>query len=139
MARVRSRKQGGEKISEEDQELDRALLSKIEDEWLTARIRGDAESTQRLLDDTYQGCTSDGLAQTKAEFVRFVELSRVPYTHGDHTERKIHTHGDTAVSAGVATLKSSDRENSFRYLRVYRKHGGEWRLIASQSTRLRKP
>jgi len=137
MARGRSRKQDSAERSEEELEVDRTLLSKIEDDWLRARISGDAELTQWLLDDGYQGGTSDGLAQTKADFVRFVESSPGACTSGDHTERDIQIHGDTAVSTGVVTMRSAGRENPFRYLRVYRKRDGEWRLIASQSTRLR--
>jgi hypothetical protein len=137
MAKRRTRKQGPEQVPAEDLEIHKTLLRKIEDDWLMARIRGDAESTQRLLDETYQGGTSDGLAQTKADFVRFVESSRGPYTCGDHAVRNIQIHGDTAVSTGVVTLRSVNRENPFRYLRVYRKRDGEWRLIASQSARLR--
>ena len=132
MAKVRVRK----KTDEEDQELNSNLLSSMEDEWMAARLRGDTESTERLLDDSYQGATSDGQPQTKADFVRAVESSRV-FTDSGHTERKIRVHGNVAVSTGLATLRSPDRELSFRYLRVFRKRGGEWRLIASQSTLLR--
>ena len=137
MSRIRTKKQAADRAPEEDQETHRTLLSGIEDDWLTARIRGDAESTRRLLDESYQGCNSDGLAQNKSDFVQFVESSRGPFADGVHTDRNIQIHGDMAVSTGVVTLRSADREHAFRYLRVYRKRDGEWRLIASQSTRLR--
>jgi hypothetical protein len=117
--------------------LNAQILSRVEDEWLAARLRGETESTERLLDDAYQGATSDGLPQTKADFVRAIETSGTAATDSNQTERSIRVYGTVAVSSGVATLRSPDRANSFRYLRVFRKSGGEWRLIASQSTRLR--
>lgn len=134
--RRRTPKQESQKKPDEDLEFQKKLLAGIEDDWLMARIRGEAESTERLLDDAYLGSTSDGMSQTKADFVRSVQSSRGPYAQGDHTSRQIQFSGDTAVSAGVVTMKSADRESRFRYLRVYRKLDGEWRLIASQSTRI---
>jgi hypothetical protein len=137
MARERDRKKSFLK-DENDEEFNRAFLSSIEDEWMAARLRGDTGLTERLLDEGYRGTTSDGLPQTKAEFVRTIELSRLTSMSADHTDRNIGVHGDVAVSSGLATLRALDRQHSFRYLRVYRKSRGEWRLIASQSTRVRE-
>jgi hypothetical protein len=137
MVKRRTGKQGSEQIPAEDRELHRTLLWKIEDDWLTARLRGETESTERLLDETYQGGTSDGLAQTKADFVRSVKSSRAFYTDGSQTGRSIQLHGDTAVSTGLATLQTENQRYAFRYLRVFRRSEGEWRLIASQSAGLR--
>jgi hypothetical protein len=119
----------------QDADFLRAHLSRIEDLWLAERIRGEAESTELLLDESYLGSTSDALPQTKADFLRFVRSSPSTYTGGEHAERDIRFYGDVAVSTGTVTLTSADRESRFRYLRVYRKVDGEWRLVASQSTR----
>jgi hypothetical protein len=120
-----------------DQQSSQALLSRIEDDWMAARVRGETESTERLLDDTYQGSTSDGVPQSKEDFVQSVASSRRTFTTGEHTERSIRVYKDVAVSMGIATLRSPDCQNSFRYLRVFRKSRDEWHLIASQSTRIR--
>jgi|SRR5215472_3476042 hypothetical protein len=122
---------------DENQELNKTLLSSIEDQWLAARLRGETESTERLLDANYLGTTSDGVLQTKADFIQRIAQSRVSFTQGEHTERYIRFYGDIAVSVGVATLRAPDRSHSFRYLRVFQKNEGSWRLIASQSTRIR--
>lgn len=122
-----------------NQKLDEERLQGIEDEWLAERIRGESESTQRLLDDDYQGSTSSGAPQTKADFVNAVNSARRDFENYLHTERNIKIHGDTAISTGVATLRASDRLHSFRYLRVFLRKHGEWRLIASQSTPFQIP
>ncbi len=70
--RRRTRKQESQQKPEEDLEFQKTLLAGIEDDWLMARIRGETESTERLLDEDYYGSTSDGMPQTKADFVRFV-------------------------------------------------------------------
>lgn len=95
------------------------------------------DSTQRLLDDAYQGTTSDGVPQTKMDFVHTLELTApIAAMATEHVERSIRLYNDIAISTGCAILRSSRRQHSFRYLRVYHQQAGEWRLIASQSTRL---
>jgi hypothetical protein len=140
MTRERSRKvkpSSAQTNSDEDREADRTLLSSLEEEWMASRLRGEAESTERLLDDSYRGGTPDGLAQTKAVFLQKIASSQQTASNADHTDRSIQVYGDVAISTGVATLCSPDRSHSFRYLRVFQKRGGEWRLIAAQSARLR--
>jgi hypothetical protein len=119
-----------------DSEYEKTLLRQIEDEWLGARLRGEIEATQRLLDDSYEGTTSSGVVQTKTEFIKSLQLSRMLFTDAEHTVRNIRVHGNLAISTGTATLRSADRENTFRYIRVFLKNGGEWHLIASQATGL---
>jgi hypothetical protein len=135
MAKARIPKHGYGRTDEEIQ-LDRKLLSRTEEEWMASRLRGEAETTERLLDENYRGTASDGRSQTKDDFVRAVASSQDAAISADHAERNIQIYGDIAVSTGIVELKSSDRVHSFRYLRVFRKTENEWRLLASQSTRL---
>jgi len=116
-------------------EQDSLVLSAIEDEWLASRLRGETATSERLLHEAYKGTTSDGLPQTKADFLRALESTGPRLMQSEHRERDIRIYGDTACSTGVAALTSSNREHSFRYLRVYRKSAGEWRLVAAQATR----
>jgi hypothetical protein len=113
-------------------------LHGLEDEWLKARARGDATLSERLLDDAYRGSNSDGVIHSKVDFLNAMRSSANESAEGEHTDREIQIVGDVALSLGVATIRHSGRTNSFRYLRVYVKHGDEWRLLASQSTRLGK-
>lgn len=138
MPRGRSRKHR-EEPPRESRGNDEALLTAHEDEWIASRLRGETEFAERLIDERYQGHTSDGVVQTKADFVRAIESPGTRYTEGEQTDRAIRVLGDAAVSTGVVKLRAGDKSHSFRYLRVYGKHDGEWRLMASQATRLRVP
>jgi hypothetical protein len=135
MAKVRERKLF-KKDRERRSEEERDLIFNLEDEWLASRMRGDIDSTLRLLDDDYQGTTSDGVAQTKMDFVHSLELAGPSAMSSEHVQRSVRTYADVAVSMGCAIMRSAKGEHSFCYLRVYNKKDGEWRLIASQSTRL---
>jgi|SRR5215469_2890327 len=132
----KSRKKHREEPPRENRANDEALLTALEDEWLASRLRGDLESTERLLDERYQGHTSDGLAQNKEDFLRSVQSSGSRYAESEQTDRTLRVLGDAAVSTGVVTLRSPEKFHSFRYLRVFSKNSGEWRLVASQATRL---
>jgi hypothetical protein len=135
MAKARSATRGSGRTDDEI-ELDRSLLLRTEEEWMASRLRGEAGLTESLLDEKYRGTTSDGRSQTKEEFVRAVASSPAAGTRADHTERTIQIYGDFGLSTGVVELNFPERVHAFRYLRVFRKTDGEWRLLVSQSTRL---
>ena len=134
MARDRAWKQPSSKT--DDRAAETALLSQLEDAWMAARLLGKSKVTEQIVDDEYQGATSRGVRQTKAEFIKSVESSAGVFAHCVHSDRVIQIRGDTAISTGTATLSSPKRRVSFRYLRVFSKTKGKWRLIASQSTPL---
>jgi Domain of unknown function (DUF4440) len=135
MAKERAWKQPSGK-AEDDKKSDIALLSQTEDAWMAARLLGKSKIVENLIDDGYRGATSRGLPQTKKEFLQAMEASMGVFTHCVHSERAIDLVGNVAISTGVATLSSPTRRHAFRYLRVFAKNKGKWKLIASQSTPL---
>ena len=134
MAKERAWKQPSSKAENKTDEI--TLLSQTEDAWMAARLLGKAKIVDQLVDDAYRGATSHGLPQTKKEFLEAVESSAGVFTQCVHSERTIDVLGNVAISTGVATLTSPERRHSFRYLRVFSKHKGKWKVIASQSTPL---
>jgi len=111
-------------------------LTAIEDDWIKSRLKSDMEFSDRLIDEAYQGTTSDGLLQSKAEFMQAIARSAPLHSDARQDERRIQIFGELAVSTGVATMQSQNRSRSFRYIRIFRNKEGSWRLIASQSTRV---
>ena len=132
MTKERAWKQPSSKTEERASEA--ALLSQTEDAWMAARLLGKKKVVEQLIDDAYRGATSHGIAQTKNDLVDSVKTSTASFTECVHSERAIELVGNVAVSTGVATLTSPKRRHAYRYLRVYAKSRGKWRLIASQST-----
>ena len=132
MARERAWKQAPGKTEDKSNEI--ALLSQTEDAWMAARLLGKSKIVEQLVDDGYRGATSRGLPQTKKDFMQAVESSAGAFTQYVHSERVIEVLGNVAVSTGLATLTSPKRKHAFRYLRVFSKNRGKWKLLASQST-----
>ena len=134
MAKARAGKLGSLKAAAVDQNSVKEQILRLEDEWMTARLRGDSATSQNLLDDTYAGATSRGLAQTKAEFIEADELGAGFFKEHLHSDRIVTFRGDVAISTGTATLSSQTHRHAFRYLRLYLKSNGGWKMVASQST-----
>jgi len=121
-----------------DPQLSRAKLGTLEDEWMIARVRGDMKFSDRLIDESYQGITSDGLLHSKSDFMQSIAKWAPFHVSAERRESNIQIHGDVAISTGLVTMHGKERASSFRYLRVFRNAEGKWRLIASQSTRFRE-
>jgi len=138
MANSRSNKPKLEKSSGPDPKLGRSKLSTLEDEWMISRVQGDVGFSDRLIDESYQGITSDGLLHSKADFMQSIAEGAPFHVSAERRESNIQIHGDLAISTGLVTMHGKERTSSFRYLRVYRTVEGKWRLIASQSTRFRE-
>jgi ketosteroid isomerase-like protein len=115
-----------------------AQIHQIEDLWMADRIDGRTASTDAIVADDYEGTTSFGSTHNKSDFIKSIEHDVTG--HGAHslTDRKVRVSGDIAISTGISATSSSDRRHSYRFLRVFEKRAGEWRLIASQSTKVAK-
>ena len=121
-----------------DPEASRSQVAALEDEWIKSRLEGNLQVSEGLIDDDYRGATSDGLAQTKADFLLAIGRSAAADTYAEHNQRHVQIIGRVAVSTGLVSVHGPARTHSFRYLRVYRHDNGAWKLIASQSTRVRE-
>jgi hypothetical protein len=60
---------------------------------------------------------------------------------------EVHLHGDTAVTTGTTTLNYTGEDavrgaasgSIIRFLNVWVKKGGDWKLVARQLTRIEQP
>jgi hypothetical protein len=135
MAKARAGKSKRETHGHPDPELSKADIKSLEEEWLASRVKGDIEFSDRLIDDGYQGTTSQGLVQSKANFIHEISRSAASHSVAHCLENETRVYGEIAISTGLITMQDLERTHSFRYLRIFRNTGGHWRLIASQSTR----
>ena len=136
MPKTRNRNRDVGPFNNQDTEQIRTQLAVIEDEWLKSRVEGNLEFSEQLIDDSYQGITSNGCLQTKAEFLEAISRSACSQSHAEHGQRNIQIQGVFAISTGLVSVYSSAHSHLFRYLRVFSNSGEGWRLIASQSTRV---
>ena len=114
--------------------VDEVSLSSLEDDWFSERMRGIATISEDLIDDTYFGSNSDGDLRSKQQFL--ASIAKSTFDQGHQKDRELRVYRDVAISSGVAELSSAKRNHKFRYIRVFKKAQGRWKLIYSQSTRI---
>lgn len=121
-------------IAAEDQEsgVDAARLARFK-----AMIERDLEALDRLLtqDLTYSHTT--GRVESKQSFLNTVESGFIDYLSADPMSVETRYFEEIAVATGLSNMKliteGEQLEFTIRFLEVYRKEQGEWRLTAWQS------
>jgi ketosteroid isomerase-like protein len=108
-----------------------------------ALVKGDRAALAAVLADELIYSHADGRVQTKAELLAALAAGTVTYESYDGPTPIVRVEGDCAWLAGTAELRASMRGTrvrfALRYLAVYGRRGGAWRLVAYQSTRLDSP
>lgn len=106
-----------------------------------ATIAGDVDRLAPLLSDELAYGHADGRVQSKADFLSAVAASRIKYEAYDYEEAAV-TRVDDAVAtmSGRAKLRATAAgqhvEFRLRFLALWRREAGTWRLLAYQSARL---
>lgn len=106
-----------------------------------ATIAADANRLESLLSDQLTYGHADGRVQTKADLLAALRSSHLRYEVYDYEELQITpVNAEAAVMSGLARLVASAGEKRvafrLRFLGVWRREAGVWRLQAYQSTQL---
>ena len=112
--------------------------------WWNCTLRGDTDRLARLLSDSLIYGHADGRMQTKEVFLAAVRTNRIKYEAYDYQETKItRVTDDVAIMTGHAQLRASAGSEhvkfALRFLAVWRREDGVWRLFAYQSSKLDDP
>jgi hypothetical protein len=104
-----------------------------------AQMNSDKAELERLLAPDYVLHNSQGLVQDKQSFIADSTAPGFhmnPFTIDEPVERVM---GDVALLGGVGTLSGTDGGKPFtvrlRFMDVWQKRGGKWRVIFTQATR----
>ncbi|KAF1714969.1 hypothetical protein CSC74_15160 [Pseudoxanthomonas yeongjuensis] len=121
-------------------DADKQALLAIDASWNSLRLESDVEGLERLLGDDWLLTHSDGRVQDKAGYLK--ELSsrtRANQAIGNQ-DVEVRLHGDTAVVTGTSvqagTSNGQPWSGRFRFTRTWIRRDGEWRMLASHSSRI---
>ena len=107
-------------------------------------IAGDADRLEALLSDDLIYGHADGRVQDKADFLAAVRANRMRYEAYDYEEMHISPVAENvALISGRASLRVRMHEQQIafrlRFLAVWHREAGTWRLFAYQSAQIPAP
>ncbi len=104
-----------------------------------AQVEQNTDALQLLLHDDLYYLHSNGLVETKADFITSVQSGKITYQEMYPVESRLRRFGKTAVVTGLVKVRGLYKGQSFNiglyYTSVYRKERGRWQLLNWQSTR----
>lgn len=105
-----------------------------------ATVDADVEALGVLLAEDMTYSHSNGVTQTKTEFIDAIRHGELRYEEIRPDGLKVRTYGNTAVVVGRAHVRAKTKGQAttldLHFLDVYVKRKGRWQMVAWQSTRL---
>jgi len=115
-----------------------ARLLYMEMEWADAAKRRDMAWMERHYADDYRWTGPDGTFNDRRTDID--ETKNVTFDSMELSDMQVTVNGDTGVVTGVNTLKgkykNQDISGKYRFTDTFVKQNGEWKILASQSTRV---
>jgi ketosteroid isomerase-like protein len=123
-----------------ERNADVATLTRLSDDWDKAIVRKDEKAIANNMAEDFRQIDGDGNIETKKSFVAGIVDQRLtidPYTVEDF---EIRLHGDTALLSGrthmTGRFDGKPFASNYRYIDIYVRRGGEWKIVSVQITRI---
>ena len=112
-------------------------LRELETHWQEALTRRDVAMLDRLMAEDYVLTTVSGEVVNKARVLAEVKSSNAT-AEVHNTDVAVRVYGDAAVVTGLVLISgrfnNQDVRTQSRYMKVYVKRKGQWRVVAAQAT-----
>ena len=117
-----------------------ADVLRADDRRFEAMRKGDWAALDAALSDDLTYVHSTARQESKAEHIANLRAGKPHYRGIAPRDRKVRVLGDVGLVNGVSEMhvENAGKEQRFtiRYLAVYAKSGGQWRMAAWQSTKV---
>jgi ketosteroid isomerase-like protein len=127
----------------ETRERDVAELTRLSDAWDKAIIRKDEKAIADNMAEDFRQIDPRANLETKKSFVAGIldpKLTIDPYTV---EEFEVRLYGDTALLSGRTHMTGKYDgevfESNYRYIDIYVRHDGKWKIVSVQITRIPPP
>ena len=114
----------------------------IENDRFKAMVSKDSIQLDKILANDLLYIHSNGTIDSKATFIKNIMSGRLEYLEINLHQVEIRTHSQTAWIHGAAKVRVRNGKDApeveliIRYLDVYKKDEGSWKLVAWQSAKL---
>lgn len=121
-------------------EREMAKVMAVERAWAEAHLHGDFETIARLMADDFLKIEADGSVSDRAMTLANYTLETRAWEKAEGDEYIVRVYGDIALVVGRWTARGINNGKHFgyaaRFLSVYAKRDGEWKMVAEQSTEI---
>jgi uncharacterized protein (TIGR02246 family) len=119
------------------QSPDEAAVRAVEDRRIKALVEDDFATLDAIFADDLHYTHSSTVVDDKASYMAALRTGKTKYETIDREPARVRIYGDTALMTGTAVVGLKGRADKLplRYTLVYVRQGGQWRMVAWQSTR----
>jgi uncharacterized protein (TIGR02246 family) len=119
------------------QSPDEAAVRAVEDRRIKALVEDDFATLDAIFADDLHYAHSSTVVDDKASYMAALRTGKTKYETIDRDPARVRIYGDTALMTGTAVvgLRGRAEKLPLRYTLVYVRQGGQWRMVAWQSTR----
>lgn len=115
-------------------DADVAALTRLETEWNTAHIRGDAAVLERLFADDVVIMVPAMRVMTKADAVGMFTSGRMKFDRYETSETKFRVFDTTAIVTGrlrrTRVTGGTTVDDDWRFTKVYVRRAGRWQVVS---------
>jgi ketosteroid isomerase-like protein len=112
----------------------------VERAWTQAHLHGDVETIARLMADDYLKIEADGSVSDRTTTLSKYTPETRYWEKAEGDDYIVLVYGDTALVIGRWSARGVNNGERFdyaaRFLSVYVKRDGEWKMVAEQSTEI---
>ncbi len=109
-------------------------LARLEAEWNTAHVRGDAAALEHLFADDLVVVVPGMRVMTKADAVGMFTSGRMKFDRYETSETKFRIYDTTAIVTGrlrrTRVIAGSTVEDDWRFTKVYLRRAGGWQVVS---------
>lgn len=109
---------------------------KLEQQWVDALVKADTAALETIYADDLVYTHSSSVVDTKASYIDSIKTGKTKYQSLERDDIKVRVYGDTAIVNCMAKIKVNGNDISVRYIHVYVKQKGGWKMAAHQATRI---
>lgn len=109
-------------------------LSRLEDVWNEAHVRGDANGLDSLWANDLIVTVPNMRVLTKVEAIGILRSGRMKFEHYQTSDIRIRVYGEAAVVTGqlqrTRSINGQDVDDNWRFTKVYIRRAGRWQVVA---------
>lgn len=122
---------------------DTQALTQLETTWNDAHLKTDTATLDSLWADDLEVVVPKMKPMSKAQSLAFAQSGRMHFQRYDTSDIKIRVYGDAAVVTGrlqrVRTIDAKQVADDWRFVKVYARQGGRWRVVLFQASEAAQP